>query len=120
MPGPAVVPGCLCAQALALLTACSCLASISSLLFALCPRRASEHAATLADGTRTVKSVHQLIIILLQVAGQYLEFLVSQERYEEAAALMPRLLKVLHDSQTVLLACAQCTTLYAAVQTHIH
>lgn len=28
-----------------------------------------------------------------QVAGQYLEFLVSQERFEEAAALMPRLLK---------------------------
>ena len=30
----------------------------------------------------------------MQVAGQYLEFLVSQERFEEAAALMPRLLKV--------------------------
>ena len=30
----------------------------------------------------------------LQVAGQYLEFLVSQDRFEEAAALMPRLLKV--------------------------
>ena len=28
------------------------------------------------------------------MAGQYLEFLVSQERFEEAAALMPRLLKV--------------------------
>ena len=31
----------------------------------------------------------------VQVAGQYLEFLVSQERFEEAAALMPRLLKVI-------------------------
>ncbi len=30
----------------------------------------------------------------VQVAGQYLEFLVSQERYEDAAVLMPRLLKV--------------------------
>lgn len=33
-------------------------------------------------------------IVTVQVAGQYLEFLVSQERFEEAAALMPRLLKV--------------------------
>ncbi len=43
--------------------------------------------------------MHHISIALLrsaelQVAGQYLEFLVSQDRFEEAAALMPRLLKV--------------------------
>ena len=45
------------------------------------------------------QSMNQISIVLLrgaelQVAGQYLEFLVSQDRFEEAAALMPRLLKV--------------------------
>jgi len=45
------------------------------------------------------QSMNHISVVLLmgdelQVAGQYLEFLVSQDRFEEAAALMPRLLKV--------------------------